>query len=94
MPMSDQAYVREVRETIRWAFRTGGVLDVLSAREREVLELRYDAEANELRTIEEVGEAFDVVRERVRMLEAKAIRKLRKARKAQASPGGPPRASS
>ncbi len=94
MRTSDQAYIHEVRETIRWAFRTGALAGVLNAREREVLELRYDAQANELHTIEQVGEAFGVVRERVRMIEANAMRKLRKTRKAQASPDGPPPAKS
>ncbi len=53
------------------------VLMTLTPREREVLRLRYGLVDGKLHTLEEVGEAFQVTRERIRQIEAKAIRKLR-----------------
>ena len=53
------------------------VLDTLNEREREVLKLRYGLDGGRTRTLEEVGQAFDVTRERIRQIEAKALRKLR-----------------
>ncbi len=53
------------------------ILDSLSEREREVLELRFGLKDGRSRTLEEVGEMFGVTRERVRQIEAKALRKLR-----------------
>lgn len=52
-------------------------LDQLSERERRVLELRYGLVDGQPRTLEEVGKAFGVTRERVRQIEVKALRKLR-----------------
>ena len=52
-------------------------LDTLSAREREVLLLRYGLKDGVERTLEQVGQVFGVTRERIRQLEAKALRKLR-----------------
>lgn len=52
------------------------VLSTLSEREQEVLALRYGLNDGQLRTLEEVGAHFKVTRERVRQIEAKAIRKL------------------
>ncbi|MBN1582298.1 MAG: RNA polymerase sigma factor RpoD [Anaerolineae bacterium] len=54
-----------------------GVLDQLGRREREVLELRFGLQDGQSHTLEEVGQAFGVTRERIRQIEAKALRKLR-----------------
>ena len=53
------------------------VLESLSERERRVLELRYGLDNGRGRTLEEVGKEFGVTRERIRQIEAKALRKLR-----------------
>ena len=53
------------------------VLDSLSGRERRVLQLRVGLEDGRARTLEEVGKEFNVTRERIRQIEAKALRKLR-----------------
>lgn len=53
------------------------VLDTLSEREQKVLKLRFGLEDGRPRTLEEVGKEFNVTRERIRQIEAKAIRKLR-----------------
>jgi len=53
------------------------VLDSLSLRERRVLQLRFGLEDGRSRTLEEVGTEFNVTRERIRQIEAKALRKLR-----------------
>ena len=53
------------------------VLDSLSPRERQVLELRFGLGDGRARTLEEVGRDFDVTRERIRQIEAKALRQLR-----------------
>lgn len=52
-------------------------LEVLSERERKVLELRYGLVDGKDHTLEEVGQHFNVTRERIRQIEAKALRKLR-----------------
>jgi RNA polymerase primary sigma factor len=54
-----------------------GVLDSLTTRERRVLQLRFGLEDGRSRTLEEVGRDFNVTRERIRQIEAKALRKLR-----------------
>ena len=54
-----------------------GVLGTLTYREREVLRLRYGLADGLPRTLEEVGLVFRVTRERIRQIEAKALRKLR-----------------
>ena len=53
------------------------VLDTLTEREQKVLKLRFGLEDGRARTLEEVGKQFDVTRERIRQIEAKALRKLR-----------------
>ena len=53
------------------------VLSTLTDREQKVLKLRYGLGDGRARTLEEVGREFDVTRERIRQIEAKALRKLR-----------------
>ena len=67
----DEASRRLLREQLRQ------VLDSLNEREREVLSMRFGLTDGRIRTLEEVGEAFGVTRERVRQIEVKALRKLR-----------------
>ena len=55
----------------------GSVLDSLTPREEKVLRLRFGLEDGRSRTLEEVGKEFNVTRERIRQIEAKALRKLR-----------------
>ena len=53
------------------------VLESLTGRERRVLQLRFGLEDGRARTLEEVGKEINVTRERIRQIEAKALRKLR-----------------
>jgi RNA polymerase primary sigma factor len=53
------------------------VLDTLTEREEKVLKLRFGLDDGRARTLEEVGKEFNVTRERIRQIEAKALRKLR-----------------
>lgn len=53
------------------------VLDSLTQRERKVLSLRFGLQDGYSRTLEEVGKQFNVTRERIRQIEAKALRKMR-----------------
>lgn len=53
------------------------VMDTLTAREQQVLRLRFGLDDGRARTLEEVGKEFEVTRERIRQIEAKALRKLR-----------------
>jgi RNA polymerase primary sigma factor len=63
------------RELLREQIRN--VLTALNEREREVLEMRFGLEDGKDHTLEEVGKSFGVTRERIRQIEAKALRKLR-----------------
>ncbi len=67
----DAASKELLREQIR------NVLSFLSEREREVLEMRFGLNDGKDHTLEEVGKSFGVTRERIRQIEAKALRKLR-----------------
>lgn len=64
-----------VYASLRYA--TKDVLDSLTPREAKVLRMRFGIEMNTDHTLEEVGKQFDVTRERIRQIEAKALRKLR-----------------
>ena len=55
----------------------GEVLDTLTAREKSVLILRFGLNDGKARSLEEVAKSFNVTRERIRQIEAKALRKLR-----------------
>jgi RNA polymerase primary sigma factor len=57
--------------------QVAAVLNSLTGRERRVLQLRFGLEDGRARTLEEVGKEFNVTRERIRQIEAKALRKLR-----------------
>jgi RNA polymerase primary sigma factor len=67
----DQATMESLRET------THAVLAQLTPREAKVLRMRFGIDMNTDHTLEEVGKQFDVTRERIRQIEAKALRKLR-----------------
>ena len=67
----DVATTRGLEETMR------DVLATLGAREAKVLRMRFGIDMNTDHTLEEVGKQFDVTRERIRQIEAKALRKLR-----------------
>ena len=58
-------------------FATDDILGSLTAREAKVLRMRFGIGMNTDHTLEEVGKQFDVTRERIRQIEAKALRKLR-----------------
>ncbi len=68
---ADAASYQLLREQV------GSVLDTLNEREKRVLQLRFGLEDGRSRTLEEVGKVFGVTRERIRQIEAKALRKLR-----------------
>ena len=57
------------------------MLQGLTDRERQVLELRFGLKDGKTRTLEEVGKYFDVTRERIRQIEGKALSKLKKTAK-------------
>jgi RNA polymerase primary sigma factor len=68
--------------------RTHHVLDTLAGRERDVLRLRYGMEDGEEHTLEDVGGRFALTRERIRQIEAKALRKLRHPSRSRQLRGG------
>jgi RNA polymerase primary sigma factor len=68
-------YDKVSRELLKDAL--GKVLETLSPRERKVLTMRFGLEDGKPKTLEEVGKEFKVTRERIRQIEAKAIRKLK-----------------
>ena len=65
------------KEFIRQKNHIELILDTLSYREKKVMQLRFGLEDGRSRTLEEVGDNFGVTRERIRQIEAKALRKLR-----------------
>lgn len=69
-PMDEVTYLK-LKE------HTGSILDTLSPRESSVLRLRFGIDCESDHTLEEVGKKFNVTRERIRQIEAKALRKLR-----------------
>lgn len=74
-------------ELANWSFlkrQVGDILDGLTDRERKVLELRFGLKDGVSRTLEEVGHEFKVTRERIRQIEAKALKRLRNDEVAQA----------
>jgi RNA polymerase primary sigma factor len=72
MPEPDDAASQQLlREQLR------AILNSLNHRERQVLEMRFGLRDGQSHTLEEVGQAFGVTRERIRQIEAKALRKLR-----------------
>jgi RNA polymerase primary sigma factor len=71
LPPADAASRQLLKEQI------DAVLSSLSPREQRVLQLRFGLEDGRSRTLEEVGKEFNVTRERIRQIEAKALRKLR-----------------
>ncbi len=71
LPPVEATTVEDLRET------TQEVLTSLSSREAKVLRMRFGIDTNTDHTLEEVGKQFDVTRERIRQIEAKALRKLR-----------------
>ena len=77
--IADESMASPQDETNREMLRAQmqDILDSLSPRERDVLALRFGLEDGESHTLEEVGRRFGVTRERVRQIEAKALRKLR-----------------
>ena len=68
---------KEARNLARLRSATHDVLAGLTAREAKVLRMRFGIDMNTDHTLEEVGKQFDVTRERIRQIEAKALRKLR-----------------
>jgi RNA polymerase primary sigma factor len=77
--IEDAATIAPVDAAVNASLRDvcADVLDTLTPREAKVLRMRFGIEMNTDHTLEEVGKQFDVTRERIRQIEAKALRKLR-----------------
>jgi len=77
--IEDQTTMAPIDSAVYGSLRdaTKDVLDTLTPREAKVLRMRFGIEMNTDHTLEEVGKQFDVTRERIRQIEAKALRKLR-----------------
>lgn len=77
IPDEDAPEPSEAASFVLLKEQLGAVLETLSEREAKVLRLRFGLDDGRARTLEEVGKEFDVTRERIRQIEAKALRKLR-----------------
>lgn len=77
IPDEDAPAPSEAASFVLLKEQLGAVLETLSEREAKVLSLRFGLDDGRARTLEEVGKEFDVTRERIRQIEAKALRKLR-----------------
>ena len=77
IPDDDAPAPAEAASLILLKEQLGEVLSTLTEREEKVLRLRFGLEDGRSRTLEEVGKEFNVTRERIRQIEAKALRKLR-----------------
>ena len=77
--IEDQATMAPADSAVYTSLRdaTKDVLDTLTAREAKVLRLRFGIGMSTDHTLEEVGKQFDLTRERIRQIEAKALKKLR-----------------
>jgi RNA polymerase primary sigma factor len=78
---AESPYDRAVENLTNQALRVA--LEALSYRERRVLELRYGLAGQDPRTLDQVGRAFNVTRERIRQIESQSLRKLQNLRAAQ-----------
>ena len=77
IPDEDAPAPSEAASFVLLKEQLGAVLETLSEREAKVLRLRFGLDDGRARPLEEVGKEFDVTRERIRQIEAKALRKLR-----------------
>ncbi len=77
IPDDDAPAPSEAASFVLLKEQLGDVLKTLTPREEKVLKLRFGLDDGRQRTLEEVGKEFDVTRERIRQIEAKALRKLR-----------------
>ena len=77
IPDEDAPAPSEAASFVLLKEQLGAVLETLSEREAKVLRLRFGLDDGRARTLEEVGKEFDVTRERIRQIAAKALRKLR-----------------
>ena len=83
--IEDEVIENPVEYTTRIVLREqlDEVLDTLTDREENVLRLRFGLDDGKMRTLEDVGKVFNVTRERIRQIEAKALRKLRHPRRSK-----------